>query len=391
MNYLTGPLTRAQIPQLNELVGAKFVDAVPETTSAASSTASKAQDVSTPAAIPPKEDVEQIGTATAPALPTGIAEYYLPNNKSFAKALQASGESSADTPEIKGMIYRPALLAQAHIRFLNRKYDLDAELTRTALITDPDRRGIIRWEKYPSEPIDEDNLDQEPDPRIRFASIEAPLSDGKLLRSLKKDFQDWGYRESEVVVRSNEELDVYAGPDVSSREFREMCAEAARKERDAEIDKVESSFDRKLDSIEAKIKREQRELEEDRDELEQRRMEEFGTHAETVMSLFSKRKRRISTSLTKRRMTKQAQADVEESEKAIEDYMEQMEELEAELKEAVEDVKERWGGIANQVDEISVRPYKKDVLIDLYGVAWVPYYVVQSDDETIELLGYGKG
>ena len=391
MNYLTGPLTRAQIPQLNELVGAKLSYAASEPTSVSPSVSAKPQDTTTPVAKSHREGVEQIGTATAPALPTGIAEYYLPNNLSFAKALQVFGESYADSPEIKGMVYRPALLAQAHIRFLNRKYNLDVELIRTALVTDPDRRGVIRWEKHSSEPINEDNLDREPDPRIRFSSIDAPLSDGKILRSLKKDFQEWGYRESEVVVRSNEELGVYAGPDVSSREFREMCAEAARKERDAEIDKVESSYERKLDSIEAKIKREQRELEEDRDELEQRRMEELGTHAETVLSMFSKRKRRISTSLTKRRMTKQAQADVEESEKAIEDYMQQMEELEAELKEAIEDVKDRWGEIANQIDEIAVRPYKKDVLIDLYGVAWAPFYVIQSDDETIELPGYGKG
>jgi t-SNARE complex subunit (syntaxin) len=194
-----------------------------------------------------------------------------------------------------------------------------------------------------------------------------------------------------VGVRANEKLKIYAGPDVSQSEFRRLCAEAARSARNAEMDKVEASYEKKLDRIEDRLRREERELRQDEAELSQRRMEEYGTHAENVLSLFSKRSRRLSTSLSKRRMTERAEADVEESREAIEDFRQQIADLERELKRAIEDVQARWAEIADDMEEIAVHPYKKDILLDLFGVAWFPYHLVEAEGRTLELPGFGNG
>ena len=219
--------------------------------------------------------------------------------------------------------------------------------------------------------------------------MEAPFNDSRLLRALKTDFVDWAYRSAEVKVRVNEKLKVYAGPEVSQSEFRRICAEAARSQRNAEMDKVEASYEKKLDTIENRLRREERELRQDEAELSQRKMEELGTHAENVLSLFSRRSRRLSTSLSKRRMTEQAQADVEESLEAIEDYKQQIADLEFELKQAIEEVQAKWADIADDMEEILVHPYKKDILVDLFGVAWFPYHMVEVDGRTVELPGFG--
>jgi DNA repair exonuclease SbcCD ATPase subunit len=248
---------------------------------------------------------------------------------------------------------------------------------------------VIDWEQFHASPVEADQLDRQPDHHARFETLQKPLSDGTMLRSLSKDFQDWVYRESEVSVRANEALKVYAGPEVSSAEFRTMCTEAARQGRDAEIDKVSDSFDTKIEVLMDRLKREQRELAEDQSELSQRKMEEMGTHAETLLSMFGKRRRSLSSSLSKRRMTEKAKADVEESLDAIQDLEKDIADLKREMDEALQQVNERWGEIANQVEEISVRPYKKDILLDLFGVAWMPYHLVQIGKELVELPGYG--
>ena len=111
-----------------------------------------------------------------------------------------------------------------------------------------------------------------------------------------------------------------------------------------EVSKVEDSYDTKLKRIEDKIEREERELAEDESELSQRRMEEMGTHAENVMRLFSKRRSSsVSRSLSKRRMTEKAKADVEESRDALEDLAKDYAEMEHEKAEALEEINERWG------------------------------------------------
>ncbi len=282
------------------------------------------------------------------------------------------------------------LLAQAGVRFFDRRYDLDHELRLVALVTDADRRGAVRWENYPAQGIAPESLDNSPDPRARYAPLEAPLSDAKILSAMQKDFLDWAYRSAQVTVRANETLKVYAGPDVSQADFRTRCSEAARQGREDELQALDKSYDTKLERLEQKINQEERELREDEAEVSQRKLEEYSTHAETLLGLFGGRKRRLSSSLTKRRMTSKAQADVEESKDAIEEYQKQMDEIEQELAQAQEEVNRKWSEIVEDINEIKVKPLKKDVLVELFGVAWFPYHIVQVGENVIELPGYAE-
>ncbi len=406
MNYLAGPLTRAQVPDLNRLAGAAFAGAAwagarlptlgQATVPAANVTTTTAPAAETTVAAAPAKPATppgaELGSTTRPAVPTGVAEYFLPNNLTLTQAFRVAGRTYPQGAVSLGLLYQPALLAQANIRFLNRKYNLDAELQRAALVGEPDRRGVVRWEDYLVSEIDPASLDRSADPQARFATLEAPLSEAKIINSLQSDFQDWAYRKTEVTVRANESLKVYAGPEVARADFIKMCSEAAKQGMQAEVAKVEDSFDQKLKRLEDRMRREQRELVEDETDLSQRKMEELGTHAENIFGLFSKRRssRRLSSSLSKRRMTEKAKADVEESLDAIADMKKEIAALEKEKAAALDELNDKWRQIVEEVTEIVITPYKKDVLVDLFGVAWVPYHVVQLGQETVELPGYGQ-
>jgi hypothetical protein len=398
MNYLAGPLTRAQIPALNKLArrtrtAQGFVAHPPLPLDEPQWVAVSAPPAPAAQAQTPKVEVAsaQPGTAVRPALPQAIREYYLPNNLSLSQAYKAAGLSYPSGVQLQGLLYRPVVAAQASIRFLNRKYNLDYELRRTALVLEPDRRGAVRWENYASPPLDPADLDEAPDPQGRFAGLEAPFTDSRLMAGLQKDFLDWCYRTGDVTVQANEPLKVYSGPPTSPLEFQELVRQAAGSALEAERTKVTTSFDKKIEAIRVRLAREERELAEDQTRLGQRKMEEMGTHAENVFSLFSKRSssRRLSTSLSKRRMTEQAKAAVEESVQAIQDFKRQIALLEKERDQAVKEVEERWKGIEKQVKEIKVNPLKKDVLLELFGVAWMPFYMVKDADRAGEVQAYG--
>ena len=185
---------------------------------------------------------------------------------------------------------------------------------------------------------------------------------------------------------------MYAGPEVTRADFLKMCAEAASQGMQTEVAKVEASFDEKLKRLEGRLRREERELSEDQDELSQRKMEELGTHAENIFGLFARRRssRRLSTSLSKRRMTSQAKADVEESVEAIVEMKKEIALLVGEKAAALDEINDKWRQVTEGVTEIAVAPLKKDVLVDLFGVAWVPNHVVQLGKEIVELPGYGQ-
>lgn len=390
MNYLAGPLTRVQIPVLNELAGVGKAAVLSTTAAAPVGTGiGPAATAGPELAVSAEEQRREMGSETKPAVPSGIAEYILPNNITFTQSFQASGRSLPDEAYHIGLLYRPVLLAQAHVSFLQRKYNLEYQLRRAALLSGQDATGLIPWDEYPGLPVELSALDAKPDPQGRFAVLESPLTDPGAMKSMEKDFEDWAYRTSQAIVRANESLNIYVGPDVSQSEYRAMCTQAAREHRDEELAELSASFDKKIERLKDLLSKEERELREDEGEHSQRKMEELGTHAENVLSLFVGRsRRRLSTSLSKRRMTEKAKADVEESREAIEDYTEEIADLEAEKAQALEEVNEKWREIAEGMSEITVTPYKKDVKVELFGVAWMPYHIVKIGDALELLPGY---
>jgi hypothetical protein len=421
MNFLAGPMMRAQIPALNRLVGATLAEPEPaqkvdlgdtmpnqplDVTRHSPSLAdtSVMSSISTPTPGPATDmsdtplrrpslprTVPADGSVTKPPIPAWIKEYYLPQNYSLPEAFSAAGQVMPAEVMIEGVIYHPALLGSAHVRILDRKLGVDSEIVRTVLARDVERRGVIRWEDniYPGSSLED--VDTNPDPSARFGTIDAPLNDTKLMTTIQKDFADWVYRTTFVKSRANQALKVFAGPDISQAEFMKACADAAREARDAEIEKKESTILRRIQALEEKLNRETRELREDEAELSNRKMEEMGTHFENLTGLFGGRRsaRRLSSSLSKRRMTEQAKADVEESQDAIEDFKTQLADLESQRQQVISEIHDKWGKVVSSSSEVTVAPKKSDVFVSLFGVAWMPYYIVRTASETIEIPAFG--
>jgi hypothetical protein len=392
MNYLTGPLTRTQIPDLNKLVGAALLPAsAPPPASQA--TASVGQPVTPlpPQPFPttaPGMPVSGFST-TRPTIPAGNVEYFLPNNLTFTQAFKAAGREFPTEAFSQGLIYRPVILSQASARLYNLKYKLDIDIYKTTLVAIPDRRGIVRWDNFPTGRIDPSSFDQTSDPQARFASLEAPMNDVKLMNALEKDFLDWAYRTTQVMVRGNESLKLYAGPETSEGDFHTQCTKAARQACDAETKKASATYDTKLQALQDKLEREQRELKQDQAELSGRKMEEIGTGLETVAGLLGLgRKHSISSSITKRRMASQAKSNVEDSANTIKDIQDQIATIEKGKTDALQAMNDRWANVANQITEIPIAAQKKDILLDFFGVAWMPYHLVKIGEQLVELPGF---
>jgi len=63
--------------------------------------------------------------------------------------------------------------------------------------------------------------------------------------------------------------------------------------------------------------------------------------------------------------------------------------LQREREAVVAEINDRWGRVVNEVSEVTVAPKKTDIYVNLLGVAWKPFYIVQSDAEMIELPAFG--
>jgi hypothetical protein len=210
------------------------------------------------------------------------------------------------------------------------------------------------------------------------------------MTALQKDFTDWILRNTEVTARANLALKVFGGPDVSQAEFMKACAEQARAGRDAEISKKTSVIEKKIKTLEDKLGREERELREDQADLTNRNMESGANLLELGAGLVGfGRKKSVSTQFTKHRLAQNAKAEVEESEEAIAQYKKDLSALMRERDDLIAVLNDRWGSVVNEISEVSIKPKKTDIYVNLFGVAWKPYYIVEAGDETIELPAFG--
>jgi hypothetical protein len=135
MNYLPGPMTRAQIPAVNAL--ARAMERAAE------------REISREVVSKPAESRSTLGRDVAPVLPGSVPTFYYPINRGISDALQeVAGQIPGEAPRPQ-YLYKPELIGQARVVYLARKYNISEEAVFTARIDEMRRRGLVRWEITP--------------------------------------------------------------------------------------------------------------------------------------------------------------------------------------------------------------------------------------------------
>ncbi|MCE1252002.1 MAG: DUF87 domain-containing protein [Anaerolineae bacterium] len=381
LNYLAGPMTRSQLKPLLGLIRKDVPQpaAAPATTApSVAAAASQKQSAVSPAAAGPSAGVY---STQPPAIPGGVEQIFIPNHVGIsdaAAALNLSGEL-----ESLGIVYHPALYVQARLRYFQRTYNLNYEQSLAVMLTDVNNPHP-RWENYAWQAYEAKKLQTAPLPQARFDSLPAALSDARTLKALRSDFEDWLYQSAVIKVKANLTLKVYAAPDVTPAAFRTLCSEAAQRAYAEEQEKVESAYERKVDALARKIDRQKMEVAEQKTEVDQRKMEQLGAGGELVLSLFSKRRKSISSSLSKMRLTEQAKADLEQEQRELQDLEKEYNKLMQAKTDDINKIKDRWADIVNDASEVSVTAARKDILVERFGVAWTPYYLFRCPDGQVK-------
>lgn len=385
MNYLAGPMTRSQIPALNELAGATI--SKPATTNKRSAANEpKTQPVKSQSSAAEPTITEPV---LKPVLPSGIIDYHLPNNLTLQNAAKKAKLDLTSGAKITAIEYHPRLLAQAEVRYLERKYNIQTMQKKSVLVEDETGR-MIRWDDHLINPIAQNLLEHSALPETNYQQLPVWMVDPKTLKILQSDFEDWIYRTDNLTIRSCESLKLYAGPEVSEAEFKAQIQEAIKTELGLEVEKVKATYEKKITALEQKLDKEERDVKNAEDALGQRRLEEAGTHGEVLIALFTKRQKSISSSLTKRRMTAQAKAKLEKEKEDVEFAIENLKALEEEMKQSIAQVESEWKDKLSEISEIKITPLKKDIFVELFGIAWVPYYLVEMDGRTQRICAFSS-
>ena len=66
----------------------------------------------------------------------------------------------------------------------------------------------------------------------------------------------------------------------------------------------------------------------------------------------------------------------------------QLKALEAERQAALQALEEKWGAASQDIQELRVTPKRADILIDIFGLAWLPYWQIGADGQPVEMAAF---
>jgi len=340
MNYLRGPLLGGQIKKL--MLGKK-------------------DQITTRKSVTKKDFV-----ATPPTIDPSIEQFYIDGTNLVSINKPAS---------IPGKIQLvPTLLLKYSVRFFDKKRDIDKIEKHWAITPEPNNLGEIDWSQI--ETLDSRLIYDKPiysEENLVYHEIPDSYNTKKELRDYRDKLSEFLYRNKSYSISTHPSLKISQEQEESKAGFLMRVKQAAREERDQEIDKLEKKYDTKLDSINSKINKLTSSLSSEEAEYDARKREEIFGIGETVLGVLLGRRRTtgITTASRRRRMTTQTKHKIEETSKEIEELKKEMSELEQELEEQVQEITDKWDNVEDKIEEYKINPRRTDIDVDEPKLAWI--------------------
>ena len=341
MNYLRGPLTGIQIKKLMETKKISSLTTLPKTIN---------------------EDYTNIPPTIDPKIP----QYYVHMN-----AMEGSGRQIEDKVRVS-----PYLLLNYRIRFYNKTRGIDKQEEHWAIAPEPDNLGELDWSQIKI--IDPKQIQTQLPylkERVVYSSIPTHFNSIQELNEHRKKFSNYLFRNQKYIIASHPKLKLGQSQNETRANFIMRVKQAAREERDIEVDKLEKKYGSKLDKINTKIDRLTSSINADESEHDARKREEILGAGETIIGVLLGRRRTtgITSASRRRRMTTKTKHKIDDSKREIEGLKQEISDLENELRKQVQEITDKWMKVDDDIVEVILTPRIKDVEVDDAAIVWTYY------------------
>lgn len=177
----------------------------------------------------------------------------------------------------------------------------------------------------------------------------------------QKDFEDWIYKTQYIEVPYNKTLKMYDC---------DFDAEI-EKERKKEHDELHEKYTAKIDKLKSRVNSTKMKMEEYHDRARGRKNEMLAQGLEIAVSMAAGRRRSLASPITKQRMYKEDQQRVIAQQEKLDFLKKEWRSTNDWLAEEQEKINDKWENAKNDVVMERIKPLKKDIVTELFGVIWI--------------------
>ncbi len=349
MSYLAGPLTRDQIKLL--MGGYQSPDVTPEAHTL-------------PATEQPTSPRPLAGTA--PAIPPGVPQLFLP-----------ASVTGADAGEL---VYYSRLLGAADVVYTSAKYGVNMSKRIVALNEFKDGAVPIDWTQSEILELDVDQLETEPIEGAGYAQLNKAASNTKNYGKWEKSFKRWLRNEQPLSLLYSKKYKMASTPQELEGDFRARLQTVAHEQRDVALGKLRKKYDAKMAVQERKLLRAQQKLEKEHAETTQNKLDTYVSVGSAILGAFMGRKRlsagttsRIGTAIKRVGRVGKQREDVRHVKEVIAEIEADMDELNAQFEQEVAKLDLDFDAQAEKLDTVLVKATYTNVHVHLVGLTWLPY------------------
>jgi hypothetical protein len=365
LSYLAGPLTREQIGRLHQ-----------PSTDAETGMAKTGVAAST--ATPTPTAVAETASRTSAANRTGASERERPVvppdiDEQFVAVSKVG-------PRDTRLLYRPMLLANTTLHFVDAKRDVDEWRRPTFLVGIPDE-DESPWTEVEGLPNSPDLLDA-PEGAAEFAPLPAVASHAKRYKQWSKELEGALYRERRLVLFKCKALKIHSAPGDSEGDFRARMRETAREQRDLAVEKLRAKYAPKLARLQDQIRTAEERIERERDQYEHRKLDTAISIGSTVLGALFGRKLgsattvgRATTAMRGAGRAARERGDIGRAQERHEALLAKLADLEAELEDQLASLQGSYDPESLECEQLEIKPRKSDIAVDRLVLAWTPWHV----------------
>ncbi len=349
LSYLRGPLTRVQIQQL-------MADRKKTEVQAGENGAEK-----------PKVASSSAGTRR-PIVPPEA-------NECFVVPKRSVGEKDR-------LVYRPALVGNARLHFVDVKCGVDIWQSVVMLSMLNDDSNEQPWTDAQLWDADVATLEKQPRDSADIAELPAVASRGKTYSEWQKALASHLYAEHQLQLFASDAVQEVSQPDENEKQFRARLEAKCAAQCATEQKKLSDSFAKKIATLEGQIQRAEQKIQKEKGQRWQKIINAILSFITTILGALGGRKlasqRNISAaSAAARRAGSIAseQGDIQHAEETLETLQQKKSDLESQQQTALDEIASKYDAQKLTLTEYLIRPRKSDISVGKISLTWLPFRV----------------
>ena len=345
LSYLRGPLTREQIKIL-------MADKKSATSPAAAAPA-------TGGTAPPAP----VSAGQPPVVAPGINVLYL----------AASGAG-------QGLIYYPAVAGWLEVYYSSTKYSVDVtrKLAVAALLEDGP--VPVDWDQAEEIGSGADVIETTPLPGANFADLPSIAEKAKSYPKWNKDLLRWVRQNRPLTLYRSKRFQRTSGPEESRSDFLSRLSQAAREQRDLEVEKLRRKYSAKYNTLQRRLMRAEQALQREQEQVKSKKMETMVSFGTAILGAFLGRKAVSASSATRfgtavksaGRMRKESM-DVARAQETAAAVKHEMDKLDERLQSDIDSLDAGFDPAGEELEEIALKPQSTNIALEAFGLTWLPY------------------